>query len=57
MRESYRIGIETGDINYAVFSAINIIQLRIRLGDNLDQVIANWAGDRLQAKLGEKSAR
>jgi len=38
MRESYRIGVETGDINYAVFSAINIIQLRIRLGDNLDQV-------------------
>jgi predicted ATPase/serine phosphatase RsbU (regulator of sigma subunit)/tRNA A-37 threonylcarbamoyl transferase component Bud32 len=38
MRESYRIGVETGDINYAVFSAINILQYRIRLGDNLDQV-------------------
>ena len=38
IRESYRVGVETGDINYAVFSAINIIQLRIRLGDNLDQV-------------------
>ncbi len=44
MERSYRVGIETGDINYAVFSAINIIQFRIKFGHNLDQVFEEMAG-------------
>ncbi len=44
MERSYRVGIETGDINYAVFSAVNIIQFRIKFGHNLDQVFEEMAG-------------
>ncbi|TFH43499.1 MAG: GAF domain-containing protein, partial [Chrysiogenales bacterium] len=46
LRESYRNGIETGDLNYAVFSATNIIQYRMWLGDNLDQVYQELMGYR-----------
>lgn len=44
LEKSYRIGIESGDINYAVFSAINIIQYRIKFGENLDKVFVDLAG-------------
>ncbi len=41
---SYRVGIETGDLNYAVYSAINIIQYRIRYCGNLDEIYNDLAG-------------
>ncbi len=44
MDTSYRVGVETGDINYAVFSAVNLIQYRIKFGDNLDTVFNDLAG-------------
>ncbi len=44
MNTSYRVGVETGDINYAVFSAVNIIQYRIKFGHNLDAAFNELAG-------------
>ncbi|MBN2079569.1 MAG: SpoIIE family protein phosphatase [Spirochaetes bacterium] len=44
LRESYRVGVETGDLNYAVYSAVNLIQYRIWTGDNLDHVLQELSG-------------
>ncbi len=44
LRESYSVGVETGDLNYAVYSAVNLIQYRIWIGDNLDHVLHELMG-------------
>ncbi len=46
LERSYRVGIETGDLNYAVYSAINSIQYRLRYGGSLDEIYNELAGYR-----------
>ncbi|MBP7736688.1 MAG: SpoIIE family protein phosphatase [Spirochaetes bacterium] len=46
LNRSYRVGVETGDLNFAVYSAINSIQYRIRYGGDLDEIYNDLAGYR-----------